>query len=211
MEPLQSWLGTDGLTKTAEEILQGTFVFPPVIHPDIIEFFSHMKISYDVMNAPEVNTTTYMEDFCSFWKAGREKIVSSMSKIHNGHYIAATTSIFLATITTTLCSIPWEIGETLKRWRYSLNVALEKKLGIRLLDKLRTIHLLEADYNTGRILIFAQRMMDNAAKLHQIPESQYAKKRSRAIKAVAVKRFFLLSLIIQNSWYHHIKRYTWVL
>ena len=39
MEPLRSWLGTDGLTKTAEEILQGTFVLPPVIHPDIIDFF----------------------------------------------------------------------------------------------------------------------------------------------------------------------------
>ena len=112
MEPLSTWLGTDGMTKTAEEILQGNFTFPPVIHPDIIEFFDHMKISKAVMEAPPVKTTTFLEDFCSFWKAGQEKISSSMSTIHNRHYIAATTSALVATITATLCSIPWEIRAT---------------------------------------------------------------------------------------------------
>ena len=29
MEPLSSWLGMDGMTKTTEEILQGDFTFPP--------------------------------------------------------------------------------------------------------------------------------------------------------------------------------------
>ena len=65
-----------------------------------------------------------------------------------------------------------------------------KKTGVRLLKKLRTIHLLEADYNTDTKLIFAKRMMASAMKLNQIPEAQYAKKRSQAIEAVAVKRLF---------------------
>ena len=101
-----------------------------MIHPEIIEFFDHMKILKDVMEAPPVKTTTFLEDFCNFWKAGREKISSSMSTIHNGHYIAATTSVLIATVTATLCSTPWEIGAILERWRYSLNVALEKKPGV---------------------------------------------------------------------------------
>ena len=33
-------------------------------------------------------------------------------------------------------------------------------------------------------------MMANAMALNQIPESQYAKKRSRSIEAVALKRLF---------------------
>ena len=107
MEPLLSILGKDGLTEAAKEILKGTFKFPPVVHPDIIEFFQHMKISDEVMNAPPVKTTTRLDDFCSFWKAGREKIASSMSTIHNGHYIAAATSTLIATITVNLFSIPW--------------------------------------------------------------------------------------------------------
>ena len=111
-----------------------------------------------------------------------------MSTIHNGHYIVATTSTIVATITSTLCSLPWEIRNTLERLIYLLNVALEMKPGVRLHNKLRTIHLLEANYNTGTKLFFAQGMMANAMKLSQIPEAQYAKKRSRAIEAVAAKR-----------------------
>ena len=81
MEPLLSILGTDGLTAAAEDILRGEFVFPPIVHPDIIEFFSHVKISDKVMKSPPIKTTTMLEDFCKFWKAGREKIASSMSTI----------------------------------------------------------------------------------------------------------------------------------
>ena len=43
-----------------------------------------------------------------------------------------------------------------------------KKLGIRILEKLRTIHLLEAHYNTGTKLIFAQRTLQQALKYTKI-------------------------------------------
>ena len=61
--------------------------------------------------------------------------------------------------------------------------------GSRLLSKLQTIHLLEADFNTGTN-IFAQRMMANAYKHGQVPESQYARKYMQAIKAVLSKRLY---------------------
>ena len=63
MEPLLSILGTDRLTAAAEDILQGKFVFTPVVLPDIIEFFSHMKISDKIMKSPPIKMTTMLEDF----------------------------------------------------------------------------------------------------------------------------------------------------
>ena len=77
-----------------------------------------------------------------------------------------------------------------ERWKNSLNVVLEKNAGIRLLASLRTIHLLEADFNTTTKLIFAQRTMDRALSTDQITPSQYAKKRSQPIEAVLLKRLF---------------------
>ena len=91
-----------------------------------------------------------------FLEARMRKKSSLMPFIHNGHYIAATFSAFLSTITSYLGSIPWEIGCTLARWQKSLNIAIEKKLGIQILEELCTIHLLKADYNMGTKLIFAQ-------------------------------------------------------
>ena len=37
-QPFVNTIDQDGLTKEAEEILQGNYVFPPVIHPDILDF-----------------------------------------------------------------------------------------------------------------------------------------------------------------------------
>ena len=132
-----------------------------------------------------INTST--SNFCYFCKPRHKKILSSVSNIHNGHYIAATLSTLLSTITSTLCSIPWELGLTYERWKRLLNVALEKKLGKILLSALWTIHLLEADFNTATKMIFAQRAMNNAIAHNQMPASQYARKRSRPIKAVMLK------------------------
>ena len=188
--PFPDIIGLDGLTKNAEKILKGTYVFPPVIHPDIIEFFDALKMPDEILSAPPVQTSTTPDTFTSFWKQGQEKIASSMSKLRNGHYIASTISPYLTTIIAELSSIPWTFGISPSRWRRSLNVALEKVQGVRLLSRLRTIHLLEADFNTGTKLIFAQRMMDNAYEHKQIPESQYARKFTQAIKAVFIKRLY---------------------
>ena len=38
-EPFTTILGLDGLTENSEHILTGTYIFPPIIHLDIIAFF----------------------------------------------------------------------------------------------------------------------------------------------------------------------------
>ena len=197
--PFNCILGQIGLGPAVEKILDGTYVFPPVIHPDIIEFFEHCRMTKETKNMDAVKTNTRPDTFTSFWRPRRERISSSSSGIHNGHYIAASLSIMLSTIIATLSSIPWELGMTYERWKTSLNVALEKVAGVRLLEKLRTIHLLEADFNTATKLIFAQRTMDRASETNQIPQSQYAKKRSRPIEAVLLKRLFYDYLRIMKT------------
>ena len=87
--------------------------------------------------------------------------------MQNDHYIAATFSALLSTITAHLASMTCEIGCTLRRWRQSLNVAIEKAVGIQLLEKIQTIHLLKADYNTGTKLRFAQGAMKQALDFNQ--------------------------------------------
>ena len=143
-----------------------------------------------VRQRPPVTLSTSNSKFCSFWRQGQEFILSSISKMHNGHYIAATTSSLLSTVFSTLSSVPWELGVILRRWTRSLNVALEKKPGVRLLSSLCTIHMLKADFNTSTKQIFAQRTMDNALQAEQMPESQCAKKRSHAIEVVLLKRHY---------------------
>ena len=87
---------------------------PPVIHPDIIEFFDFLEMGEEMKDAQEIDITSSPIDFNKFWRQGRKKISSSMLHIHNGHYIAATFSYFLSTIAAHLSSLPWELGCTNK-------------------------------------------------------------------------------------------------
>ena len=127
-QPFIDIIGQDGLTKEAEEILLGDYVFPRVVHPDIIKFFQHVKMTDDILKGDFVQTDTTPEEYVSFWKQGREKISSSMSGMHNGHYIAVPTSSILCLVISELASLPWEHEVSLEQWRQSLNVAIKKNV-----------------------------------------------------------------------------------
>ena len=73
-QPFIGIIGQDGLTKEAEEILRGDYVFPPVIHPDIINFFEHLKMTDAILRNEFVRTDTTPKDYTNLWKQGREKI-----------------------------------------------------------------------------------------------------------------------------------------
>ena len=198
-EPFISILVPDGLAKGADDVLFGDLDIPVCIHPDIIEVLKFMKMDDKIMNSDQVRIDTRFKEFCDFWKPKREKIQSSMSLIHNGHYIASTANASIGMVNSFLSSVPWEMGYTLERWLKSLNVALEKLPGIRHLSRLQKIHLLEADYNTGRKHIFSNCAMYNAMVHKQIPESQYMKRHSSAIEAVILKRIFFALCRIYKS------------
>ena len=57
-------------------------------------------------------------------------------------------------------------------------VMLEKIAGIALVNKLRAILLMEADFNFHNKLIFRKRMLDQARSNGTIPAEQYSEKQS---------------------------------
>ena len=176
LEPLESILGPFGLTIACELILQGTYKLPPVVHPDIVEFFKHMKISENIKCDPPTSAYNSVEDYKAYWKIFRKNIASLISNLHNGHYIAATNNEYICKTTALLTSLPWILGITLERWRNSLNIELEKRFGKRLVHKLRTIHLLKADFNMGTKSLLGKQVIGNAMKHNQIPPKQFAAK-----------------------------------
>ena len=80
------------------------------------------------------------------------------------------------------------------RWRQSITVLLEKVFGVRLIDKLRAICLLEADFNWLNKLIFAHRLEQHCRKHGLVPAEQFAKSRTTCEEASLVK-----NLICDNS------------
>jgi hypothetical protein len=65
---------------------------------------------------------------------------------------------------------------------------IEKKPGLYLLEKLRTIHLFEADYNWTLGLIFGRRMVHDAERQNQLAESQWGSRPGRSTEEALIHK-----------------------
>ena len=71
-------------------------------------------------------------------------------------------------------------GHVYDRWKHIISVMIEKKPGLFLLEKLRTINLFEADYNWLLGLIFGLRMVYSAEDQQQLSDSQWGARPGRS-------------------------------
>ena len=133
------------------------------------------KISVNMTNGDATITIT-QEEFQYFWKRVKERTSSSLSGIHYGHYKAAAHSNRISGFLAKKITLVSRTCCPSERWRYGLTVMLEKIAGLALVRKLRTILLMEADFNMHNKLIFGKRMLDRAKAEGIILPEQYSDK-----------------------------------
>jgi len=124
----------------------------------------------------EISIEVDSDEFKYYWKKISEHTSSSMSGLHFGHYKAAATSDYLSKFHAMKLSIISRTGHAPDRWSHGLTVMLEKVAGVALVNKLRAILLMEADFNFHNKLIFGSRMINAARKDGEIPDEQYCEK-----------------------------------
>ena len=73
----------------AQQILEGTCVYPSDLDPATRLLFEEAATTYAALSPTEVATYVTLEDFQHFWQTARERTGSSYSGLHFGHYIAA--------------------------------------------------------------------------------------------------------------------------
>ena len=183
-------IGFIGDTECAQQILEGTYVFPPGTDPATQFLLEEAGITYQKMSKEEVAMYVSTEDFQDYWQTANERISSSASGLHFGHYKAASFDRVLSSMHAAKLSACARKGLPLARWGRAVTVLLEKICGYNYVHKLRAICLLEADFNWWNKLVFAKRMMANARAGDMIPEENFAKKGSSCNDAVMTKRMF---------------------
>lgn len=83
-----------------------------------------------------------------------------------------------------------QTGIYLERWARGMSVMLEKEAGVFLVNKLRAILLMEADFNMINKLIYGVRMMPHARSHSVIPQEQFAEKGKTAQDGKMIGNFF---------------------
>jgi hypothetical protein len=174
----------------AQQILEGTYEYPPDLDPATRLLLEEVAITYSELSLTEVAMYVTVEDFQHFWQTARERTGLLYSGLHFEHYIAASFCPDLSLLHAAKLSICMQNGMSLARWGKGLTVLLEKILENVFVHKLQAICLLEADFNWWNKLIFAKKMMQQAVKEGSIPQECFAKKHSHCNYAVLMKHFF---------------------
>jgi hypothetical protein len=107
-----------------------------------------------------------MEDYQHYWEKPKERTSSLISGLHYGHYKAAGTDDTLRKIHALMTELVVTGASPFARSEMGLSCMLEKTAGVIVVEKLRAILLMEADFNFFNGLMFAGRMM-HQAKLHE--------------------------------------------
>lgn len=89
-------------------------------------------------------------------------------------------------------------GYPLRRWCRGLQVILEKKAGVRLVNKLRAILLMEADFNFGNKLLIGHRMLEHASQRSLIPPELYGGIKGKRADTLALSRRLFTDILNQK-------------
>ena len=115
-----------GDNDVARQILEGTYVFPTDIDPATKLLFEEAAITFGKLSKEEVASYVTVDDFQYYWQRANERISSSYSGLHFGHYKAASFGRNLSVIHAAKLSECTQRGIPLARWGRGLTVLLEK-------------------------------------------------------------------------------------
>ena len=185
-------LGYTGNSIACQDILNGTYEPPDDVDEYTKEYLRHLKKPLNIVNPPEAIITT--DDYQQVWKKSKERTSAGISGIHFGHMKACAEDDTLAAFEATMCHIPYTTGYSPSGWKKSVSVMLLKKGKGHHVDDLRTIQLMEAEFNANNKKI-GRDVMRCAELNEEIPKEQYGSRKGKRAILHAVNKRLLYDII----------------
>ena len=162
------------LSEPAKELLNGTI--PPQWYGNdelLREFLTSFAIPPKIQTMPSIPTTITEDDVKFGFRKWKETTTTSPSGRHLGHYKAIITDEVLLKCLTTFLHITITSGQVITRWCNAVNIMIEKDSGKPKLNRLRIIHLFEADFNLFLKLQWGSRLVKRAVNEDLLHSGQH--------------------------------------
>ena len=167
------------LSPAADQMLQGSI--PPEWHSDdplILEFLASFSVPTTVQGTT-IPTEITPADITKGFKTWKEMTTTSPSGRHLGHYKALIQDPILLQCLHNFLNIAIERGIAIPRWSNATNILIEKDPGTPNINRLRIIHLFEADLNFFLKLQWGHRLVRHADSLHLLNDGQHGSRPGR--------------------------------
>ena len=162
------------LSASSSDLLRG--MIPPTWHGDDLhfrEFLASFTIPPQVQDAGPLSSSISAEDIRRGFQSWRESTSTSPSGRHLGHYKALIQHPVLLNCFVQFLNITTQRGIAVPRWCNATNVLIEKDVGRPKINRLRIIHLFEADFNFFLKLQWGHRLVRRGLSLSLLHDGQH--------------------------------------
>jgi hypothetical protein len=188
-EPLRSYFGLNGDGPGVQQILASVPPPPHIMDNLLPETQALLRTLANIPIASSIDTSITTAKFRQLNNILPEKISSSPSGRHIGHYKAIAKSEKLTNIWATMMALPHLAGFSPKRWREVVDVMLQKTPGNSKIHRLRIVALQESDFNQSNCLAIGRPVMHHLEDSQLIPKIQFGSRPARlCISAVLNKQ-----------------------
>ena len=194
VEPLKSELGWEAQTLAGEQILEGTYQVPDHSNPYTQQLFDQLKTAEVTHEFEPAQITSKV--FADGWKKMNERTSAGISGLHFGHLKSCAKDSFLSSFEASIANIPYTTGYSPANWSTGVSVMLHKKEDVDLVTKLRTITLLEADFNFNN-KVLGRATINHAEKNNLIAKEQYGSRPGKQAIDHAVHKALTYDIIRQ--------------
>jgi hypothetical protein len=191
-------------TCTAKNILQGSNSEREIQHLDasIQRLIPYLYRPSPVKDVDcKISTAQYIHE----WSRGREFTATGLSQIHFGHFKASCREEQLVELDRWMAEVSLCSGYALNRWKKGIDVMIPKKNNSLRAEQLRTIVLMEADFNFLNKLA-GKRIMANAEQSGSIADEQFGSRKSKSAINHAINKQLALDIMRQQK-----KKFTLVI
>jgi hypothetical protein len=167
-------LGFMGLSEDADLLLKGHL--PPTWNiqaPLLQDFLLQFAIPANTLNLQPISTVITDDEVKQGFTKWKERTTTLPSGRHLGHYRSIVQDTTLLMCFTKFMNIIVTTGISLHRWGDAVNVLIEKDAGQPKINRLRIIHLFEADYNLFLKLIWGSRLVHTAVANNLLNDGQH--------------------------------------
>jgi len=186
-EPLVSEFGYLADTAAAERVLDGTYQ-----PPEDIDTYARLLLTEfeKATNLPDDPTQAYIstEEHIQAWKKAKERTSAGPSGLHFGMFKANATDPELAAIDASMRSVAYTTGFAYDRWKKVLDVQILKRILDYRASKMRTILLIEADFNMNNKKL-GRDVMWNGERAKALTRHNYGGRRNSRSAEVALNQF----------------------
>ena len=193
-EPLKSELGWEAQTPAGEQILEGTYQVPEHTNPYSQQLFDQLKAA-EIQHEFEPAQIT-AEVFSEGWKKMNEQTSAGISGLHFGHLKSCAKDEFLSSFEASIANVPYTTGYSPSTWSTGISIMLHKKEDVDLVNKLRTITLLKADFNFNNKLL-GHATIKHAEKNNLLAKEQYGSRPGKQAIDHAVHKALTFDIIRQ--------------